>query len=89
MCRTVCRSRLNTVRRVPDFFEKRSQGAASVLGNSRDQVKRGRQMVSLWWLLVAFVGGGFAGVLLMALMRMAGDLPEPSSKAPDLNGMPW
>jgi hypothetical protein len=46
-------------------------------------------MVSLWWVLVAFVGGGFAGVLLMTLMRMAGDLPEPSAKAPDLNGMPW
>ena len=46
-------------------------------------------MVSLWWVLAAFVGGGFAGVLLMALMRMAGDLAEPSAKAPDLNGIPW
>ena len=46
-------------------------------------------MVSLWWVLAAFVGGGFAGVLLMALMHMAGDLPEQSSKAPDLSGMPW
>jgi hypothetical protein len=45
-------------------------------------------MVSLWWVLAAFVGGGFAGVLLMALMHMAG-LPEQSPNAPDLNGMPW
>jgi hypothetical protein len=35
-------------------------------------------MTSAWWLLVAFVGGGCAGILLMALMRMAGDLPEQS-----------
>jgi len=28
--------------------------------------------------LVAFVGGGCAGILLMALMRVAGDLPEQS-----------
>lgn len=49
-------------------------------------------MVSAWWLVVAFVGGGFAGVLLMALLRLAGGLPEPSSSTanvPDLNGMPW
>jgi len=47
-------------------------------------------MVSTWWLIVAFVGGGFAGILLIALMRMAGGLPEPSAtNVPDLNGMPW
>ena len=32
-------------------------------------------VTSAWWLLVAFVSGGCAGILLMALMRMAGDLP--------------
>jgi hypothetical protein len=46
-------------------------------------------MVSLWWVVAAFIGGGFAGVLLMALMHMAGGLPEQSPSAPDLNGMPW
>ena len=39
-------------------------------------------MTSAWWLLVAFVGGGWAGVLIMALMRMAGDLPEQSDICP-------
>ena len=34
------------------------------------------KMVSIWWLLVAFVGGGYAGIFLMALMRMSADLPE-------------
>jgi hypothetical protein len=46
-------------------------------------------MVSMWWLLVAFVGGGTAGILVMALMQMSGGLPEPSSYVPDLNGTPW
>ena len=35
-------------------------------------------MISGWWLLLAFIGGGSAGILLMALMRMAGDPPEQS-----------
>jgi len=39
-------------------------------------------MTSTWWLLVAFVGGGCAGILVMALMRMAGDLPEQSDTRP-------
>jgi hypothetical protein len=39
-------------------------------------------MTSAWWLLVAFVGGGCAGVLLMALMRMAGGLQEQSDTCP-------
>ncbi|HWZ74781.1 MAG TPA: hypothetical protein VN326_25265 [Casimicrobiaceae bacterium] len=38
-------------------------------------------MTSALWLLVAFVGGGCAGILVMALMRMAGDLPEQSDTA--------
>jgi len=46
-------------------------------------------MVSIWWLMVAFIGGGCAGVLALALMRMSGGLPEQSSYAPDLNGTPW
>jgi hypothetical protein len=46
-------------------------------------------MISAWWIVVAFVGGGCAGVLLMALLYMAGDAPKQSTSAPDLNGMPW
>ena len=46
-------------------------------------------MVSFWWVMAAFIGGGFAGVLVMALMQMAGGLPKQSERAPDLNGMPW
>jgi hypothetical protein len=33
-------------------------------------------MVSFWWLLAAFIGGGCAGVLVMALMCFAGGLPK-------------
>ena len=39
-------------------------------------------MAPAWWSLVAFVGGGCAGMLLMALMRMAGDLPEQLDNCP-------
>lgn len=30
-------------------------------------------MISAWWTLFAFIGGGCAGVLLTALMRVAAD----------------
>jgi hypothetical protein len=46
-------------------------------------------MVSFWWALAAFIGGGCAGVLVMTLMQMAGGLPEQSVHAPDLNELPW
>ena len=39
-------------------------------------------MISVWWVLVAFVGGGCAGTLVMALMRMSADLPEQSMQEP-------
>ena len=45
-------------------------------------------MISVWWLLVAFVGGGWAGMLLMALMRMSADLPEQSVSLPHLGRAP-
>ena len=35
-------------------------------------------MVSIWWVAVALLGGTFAGVFLMALLQMAGGLPEES-----------
>ena len=46
-------------------------------------------MVSLWWVVAAFIGGGCAGLLVTALMHMAGGLPEPSVQVPDLSGTPW
>jgi len=45
-------------------------------------------MVSFWWVVAGFVGGGFVGVLLMALMVMAGSVSERPSNAPDLTGLP-
>jgi hypothetical protein len=49
----------------------------------------GDTMVSSWWVLAAFIGGGCAGLLVISLMQMAGGLPEPSAHVPDLNGLPW
>jgi hypothetical protein len=46
-------------------------------------------MLSMGWVIAAFLAGGFAGVLVMALMQVAGGLPTQSTHAPDLNGMPW
>jgi hypothetical protein len=37
-------------------------------------------VVSAWWLLLAFVAGGYAGILLMALMAVAKE-SEPESVA--------
>jgi hypothetical protein len=37
-------------------------------------------MVSAWWLLALFQIGGSAGVLVMALMRLSGSLPESSMR---------
>jgi hypothetical protein len=39
-------------------------------------------MVSIWWLLIAFIGGGWLGMLLFALMQMTRDQPRQSSPAP-------
>ena len=46
-------------------------------------------MLSIWWVIAAFLAGGFGGVLVMALMHVAGGLPKQSVHAPDLNGVPW
>ena len=35
-------------------------------------------MISAWWTLFAFIGGGCAGMLLMALMQIAADAVPPS-----------
>ena len=36
-------------------------------------------MVSAWWLIVAFLAGGYAGILLMALMSIASRDTEESA----------
>jgi hypothetical protein len=33
-------------------------------------------MVSVWWVVAAFVAGGYSGILLMALMTMAQSTAE-------------
>jgi hypothetical protein len=44
-------------------------------------------MVSAWWVVAAFIAGGFAGVLVMALMVMASDQPPQVAPAPELDGL--
>jgi hypothetical protein len=41
-------------------------------------MREGNSMISAWWTLVAFIGGGCGGLLLFALMRVAAD-PVPES----------
>ena len=41
-------------------------------------------MVSAWWLLAAFVLGGSAGMLVMAMMSVARDLPKKAAPTPVL-----
>jgi len=45
-------------------------------------------MISIWWLLAAFSGGGLAGMLLMALMQMSADPSKEFGCALDLDGTP-
>jgi hypothetical protein len=45
-------------------------------------------MVSIWWLLAAFLLGGSAGMLAMVLMQLVGSLPESTTPAIDLNVTP-
>ena len=46
-------------------------------------------MVSAWWLLLAFVGGGLAGTMVTAVMHMAAYQPKQSPRVPNLNNVPW
>jgi hypothetical protein len=39
-------------------------------------------MVSAWWLILAFLLGAYAGILVMALMAVAKDLPKKAARAP-------
>jgi hypothetical protein len=38
-------------------------------------------MVSAWWLLLAFLIGSYAGILIMAVMAVAKDLPKQAVRA--------
>jgi hypothetical protein len=38
-------------------------------------------MVSVWWLAVLFFIGGFAGILVTALMCMSGSISDPPLRA--------
>jgi len=48
-------------------------------------------MVSAWWVLAAFIVGGYAGILVVALMRFASQEPAraPSTGASDLDFAHW
>jgi len=48
-------------------------------------------MVSIWWVAAAFVLGGYAGMLVIALTAMArseSDLGASASEAIDRDGVP-
>jgi hypothetical protein len=45
--------------------------------------------VSFWWILAAFISGGWAGVLVVALMHMTGGLPAQSRHGAELNELRW
>jgi hypothetical protein len=45
-------------------------------------------MISTWWLVVALIGGGSLGMLLTALMKMSGGLPEQDASIEELNVHP-
>jgi hypothetical protein len=38
-------------------------------------------MVSAWWLILAFLLGAYAGILVMAVMTVAKDLPKKAVRA--------
>ena len=42
-------------------------------------------MVSGWWLLVAFLGGTYAGITLLAMMHVSARIPEQSNDVPNLD----
>jgi hypothetical protein len=46
-------------------------------------------MTSFWAVFAAFIGGGFVGVLVMALMSMAGGLPKQSAHVPPIKALDW
>lgn len=55
------------------------------MANDETNVIGGQMVVSIWWVLCAFVVGGSAGITLTALLRVSGDQPEPSGEIPALD----
>jgi hypothetical protein len=41
-------------------------------------------MISAWWLILAFLLGSYAGILVMALLAAARDLPKEVMREPAL-----
>ena len=41
-------------------------------------------MISAWWLILAFLLGAYAGILVMAIMAVAKDLPKKAVRTPAL-----
>ena len=50
------------------------------MADDETNVIGGHMAVSIWWVLCAFVGGGSAGIVLTALLRVSADRPEPSGE---------
>jgi hypothetical protein len=46
-------------------------------------------MVSIWWLLAAFLGGGWIGIVLFALMSMASKEPRQLTRVVLEPGLDW
>ncbi len=41
-------------------------------------------MVSAWWLILVFLLGAYAGIMVMAVMAVAKDLPKKAVRTPAL-----
>lgn len=39
-------------------------------------------MVSLWWVVAAFIAGSYAGLFVMALLRMSSDVEQRPARRP-------
>jgi hypothetical protein len=53
------------------FFDGTKIALPAVVNHNNRRLHRAEKMISLWWALVAFWVGGFAGVLLVALMLVS------------------
>ena len=42
-------------------------------------------MVSVWWIVAAFFGGGFLGILVFALMAVASNPPKQTTQVLDFD----
>jgi hypothetical protein len=42
-------------------------------------------MISFWWIVAAFIGGGVLGMLVIALMHTAANMPKQATEIADLD----